>query len=327
MSTSKKTRRLQHETRPGAALARRGIPWIGSVLGHLLVIALVALLTWNLTRARTEKTTPLVTANISDSNEAPIPQLETAAEPEQPMAIPSLAAENLATAPPGAGSGIAGLTGSMLNGLGGGTPMALGRVEFAGLGAGAARKIVFVVDASGSMIGVFPFVIAELSRSLAKLSPAQRYAVIFFQRDEALLAPPRGRLTTATNDHVEQTIRWIQGEPGRPPTVVPTGRSNPMQALQSALRLDPEVIFLLSSNVTGSGRYAVDLEDLMLQLEELNPVDPATGRRGTSINCIQFLDPDPLDALRQIVEEHGTEGGYRFLGRTELGLKPLGTLE
>lgn len=325
MSTSKKTNRLQHETRPGAALARRGIPWIGSVLGHLVVIALVALLTWNLARTRTEKTTPLVTANISDSSEAPIPQLETNAEPDQPVEIPSLVSENVATTPPVNSAGIAGLRGSMLNGLGGGTPMALGRVEFAGLGAGAARKIVFVVDASGSMIGVFPFVIAELSRSLAKLSPVQLYAVIFFQRDEALLAPPRGRLTTATNEHVERTIRWIQGEPGRPPTVVPTGRSNPMQALQSALELDPEVIFLLSSNVTGSGRYAVDLDELMLQLGELNPIDPETGKRGTSINCIQFLDPDPLDALRQIVEQHGMKGGYRFLGRTELGLKPLGT--
>ena len=327
MSASKKTRRLQHETRPGAALARRGVPWVGSILGHVVVIALVALLTWNLARTRTEKTTPVVTANISDSNEAPIPQLQLDDETEQSIEIPSLLSENLATAPPTGSVGMAGLDGGLMNGLGGGTPMALGKVEFAGLGAGAARKIVFVVDASGSMIGVFPFVIAELSRSLAKLSPAQSYAVIFFQRDEALLAPPRGRLTTATNEHVERTIRWIQGEPGRPPTVVPTGRSNPMRALQAALDLDPEVIFLLSSNVTGSGRYAVDLAELLEQLDELNPVDPRNQKRDTTINCIQFLDPDPLDALRQIVEQHGTEGGYRFLGRTELGLKPLGTPE
>ena len=326
MSASKKTRRLQHETRPGQALARRGIPWIGSILGHLVVIALVALLTWNLARTRTEKTTPVVTANISETTDAPIPQLQLDTEKEQSVAIPSLVSENLATTTPTGSFGMAGLDG-MMNGLGGGTPTALGKVEFAGLGAGAARRIVFVVDASGSMIGVFPFVIAELSRSLAKLSPAQSYAVIFFQRDEALLAPPRGRLTTATNEHVERTIRWIRGEPGRPPTVVPTGRSNPMRALKAALELDPEVIFLLSSNVTGSGRYAVDLAELLEQLDQLNPIDPRSQRRETSINCIQFLDPDPLDALRRIVEQHGTDGGYRFLGRTELGLKPLGTPE
>ena len=106
--------------------------------------------------------------------------------------------------------------------------------------------------------------------------------------------------------------------------MVPNGRSNPISALDQALALEPEVIFLLSSNVTGSGIYAVDLGDLMAQLDRLNPVQPLTGERKASINCIQFMDPDPLDALRLIAEEHGSRGGYRFLGRTELGLNPLG---
>ena len=208
----------------------------------------------------------------------------------------------------------------MPEGLGGAAPTPLGNVEFAGLGAGAARKIVFVVDASGSMIGVFPFVRAELARSLAKLSPAQSYSVIFFQRDDALLAPPRGRLAPATNEEVTRTLQWIKGTDDQAPNVVPSGRSNPMQALKRALALKPEVIFLLSSNVTGSGRYEVDLAELLEELDKLNPRNPETGKRPTSINCIQFLDPDPLDALRAIVNEHGSPEGYRFLGRTELGL-------
>ncbi len=56
-------------------------------------------------------------------------------------------------------------------------------------------------------------------------------------------------------------------------------------------------------------------------LDRLNPVDQATGVRGVRINCVQFLDPDPLDTLRKIAERHGGAGGYRFLDRAELGLR------
>ena len=308
-------------------LSKRGVPWIGSVLVHLLIIGAVILLTWNLNNVREEKTTPVVRAEIPETAADAIPMI-TIEETEEDVPV-ELAQEirSLEAMAPSGGLALPGEAGRLGGGIGGGSLISLGRVEFAGLGAGAARRIAFVVDASGSMIGVFPFVIDELQRSLEKLSPAQSYSVIFFQRDEALPAPPRGRLNSATREHVEKTLRWIRGEPNAPPTVVPTGRSNPMSALTEALALEPEVIFLLSSNVTGSGIYAVDLEDLMAELDELNPEDPSTGRRRTIINCIQFLDPDPLDALRSIVSEHGSDDGYRFLGRTELGLNPLGRPE
>ena len=83
----------------------------------------------------------------------------------------------------------------------------------------------------------------------------------------------------------------------------------------------------MSSNITGSGRYEVDLDALLTRLDNLNPIDPASGQRNTVINCIQFLDPDPLDALRAIATSHGAPGdspasAYRFLGRVELGLAP-----
>ena len=97
------------------------------------------------------------------------------------------------------------------------------------------------------------------------------------------------------------------------------------------MALTPEVIFLLSSNITGSGRYEMNPEALLAALDALNPVDPLTGRRGTDINCVQFLDEDPLEALKLIARRHG--GGddarsneadaYRFLNRSELGLKPI----
>jgi hypothetical protein len=55
-------------------------------------------------------------------------------------------------------------------------------------------------------------------------------------------------------------------------------------------------------------------------LETLNPRDPSTGRRLAQINCVQFLDADPLNTMELIAKEHGGPGGYKFLTRQLLGL-------
>ena len=307
-------------TPPGRTTARRVLPWFGSILGHALLLGFILLLGWNIAENREEKSTPLITAELDPSFDVPLetlqPVQEGALEPLAPLPIEVEATlDSRSFAPPSSSARIPG-------GLGASAPTSLGNVSFAGLAGGSARRIVFVVDASGSMVGAFPVVIAELTRSLSNLSPAQSYAVIFFQGDKAVVVPPKRRLTPATEEDVARTIQWIRK------SVVPSGRSNPIEAIEEALDLKPEVVFMLSSNITGSGRYEVDLDALMGQLEDLNPADPASGMRPTTINCIQFLDPDPLDALREIASKHGTLGsdgrrsGYRFLGREELGLAP-----
>ena len=311
---------MQGDSQSGRVRAQRALPWIGSILGHVVLLGLVVLLSWNLAEFQEEETTPLITAEVTETNIAQM----SALEPESPVSLASdltpLALESdpdQQTTP----FSVPQLSAGLPTGLGSAGPSSLGRVAFAGLGGGAARRIVFVVDASGSMVGAFPVVIAELTRSLSNLSPAQSYSVIFFQRDEAVVAPPKGKLVAATDDAVARTIRWIRE------SIVPAGRSNPVEALERALKLKPQVVFLLSSNITGSGRYEVDLDALLTRLDKLNPLNPANGQRPAVINCIQFLDPDPLDALRAIAAKHGAQddsgsNAYRFLGRAELGLAP-----
>jgi hypothetical protein len=189
------------------------------------------------------------------------------------------------------------------------------RASFVGLSSTNARRVVYVIDASGSMLGAFPIVIDELARSLDNLTPQQEFAVIFFQQNRALVVPPPNRLMPGTSSNLRNVLAWIGKH------VIPVGRSNPLEALERALRLDPDVIFLLSENITGSGEFEIDQDDLLELLDELNPIDRDLGRRRTQINCIQFLDPDPLDTLRRIAREHGGPNGYKFLDRAELGLK------
>lgn len=186
--------------------------------------------------------------------------------------------------------------------------------SFVGLTGSNARKIVYIVDASGSMIGTLPIIIEELARSIDALSPDQEFAIVFFQKNEAVVAPPGDRLVKAVADEKLRVLKWARD------SVIPAGRSNPVAAIEKGLSFKPDVIFLLSNNITGAGVFEIDQKDLLDLLDQLNPVDRATGRRRTQIQCVQFLDPDPLDTLRRIAEIHGGPRGYKFLDRRELGI-------
>lgn len=315
----------------GQSNARRRLnavlPWTLSIAAHAALLTIALAVTWAVVRMRASDEAVLIVADFSHPNYAPVAtgggDPVRLAAPDQTLPLPSpstdrvaeLAAE-LAAAPSGAPAAAASPPVDW-------SPPAGRFASFAGVRSSNTRRVVYVVDASGSMVGSLPIVVDELARSLRSLSPEQSYAVIFFQRNEALVVPPIDRLATATPEQVERTLRWIGQR------VVPAGRSNPMHALETALRLRPDAIFLLSTSITGSGQFEIDQREILDRLDRLNPAD-ATGRRRTAIQCIQFLDPDPLDTLRRIAEAHGAQGGdgregkgaFRFLGRAELGLAP-----
>lgn len=201
-------------------------------------------------------------------------------------------------------------------------------VRFAGVGASNARGVVFVVDASGSTVSTFPMIRGELRRSLEKLAPTQRFQVLFFGpgRDgvlaaehpadrEAVVGGGRGgrtiRLIRATRVNVEGVLGWIDSvRPGR--------RSNPIPALELALGLRPDAVFVLSTAITGLGMWEPDKATLLAQLEALNPVEKSSGRRGVVIKTIQMMEDDPAGILRAIGEAHGGRDGYKFLSRREV---------
>jgi len=93
-----------------------------------------------------------------------------------------------------------------------------------------------------------------------------------------------------------------------------------LAALEAAMVLKPEIIFLLSADITGAGDYEISEKTLMEALDRMNPRDPATHNRPVRIQCVQFLDPDPSGTLERLAREHGGADGYRYLGRKELGL-------
>ncbi len=298
------------------------LAWSGSIVFHLLLLIVASLITWSFVQTPDDR--PIVVVSSPDA----VPTFESVASvttmpsesssmggaptvsATQPVEAADLAdllvaADDLMStstvlaATPGAGE----------------TP----GVSFGGVAAPAATRIVFLVDASGSMIGAFRAVIREVERTLRQLDSRQSFTVLLFQ-GEQVLSPRtlKGGIRPATPAAVDAVVAWMR-------EANPKDRSDPSKALKEAFGLDPQVVYLVSTDITGTGNYEVDREQLFALLEKLNP-RRSDGRRDTLVRCIQLLDDDRLGTLREIARRHGTdpdgedESGFAFIGRSALGL-------
>lgn len=268
-----------------------------------------------------ERSTPIVSLDFMPAVEE-MPASETdraeprpAANPARSITVPS----PVAAGPAGSGPSLPAPSAGAIAGTApaASAPKRAAGASFAGLRAGNVRSVVFVVDASGSMMASLRTVIDELARSLSRLNPGQKFSIIFFQRNGAITAPPEGRLRPATPEAIRAAIDWARSE------IRPAGRSDPVAALEKALALGPDAIFLLGTAVTGSGDFEASTDEILGRLERLNPVDAESGRRKVEIQCVQYLDPDPAGTLRAIAERHSGDYGFRFVSRESLGLGPL----
>ena len=304
-----------------ARAVQKILPWVISVAVHLAVIVLGFLVTWTVVMIQRDQEPALIVADFDALVYEPLARLRT----EEPAETERLVQDRLPTEQLEDQLDLIELTPEPLS-LAGPTPTPpdlarfsnetqQARATFVGLSSTNARRIVYVIDASGSMIRSLPIVLDELARSMDALSRQQEFGVIFFQQNRAVVVPPAGRLSPADEREKARVLRWIDEQ------VIPAGRSNPLAALEAALALDPDVIFLLSENITGSGEFEINQTDLLQLLDTLNPRDPRHGRRPTQINCVQFLDPDPLGTLERIAELHGGPRAYKFLDRRELNLR------
>src|SRR5579872_5861189 len=142
----------------------------------------------------------------------------------------------------GSSDGDGGQGGGSGGGVGGGrgSGIGLGAGFFGSKGAG--KTFVYVVDMSGSMYGHrFDRAKAELVRSINKLTAEQKFYVYFFNdKTFALFDPkPAKGLLAASPDNKQRASKWIRMR-------TPASTTNPNFALQQALEMKPDVIFLLT---------------------------------------------------------------------------------
>ncbi|MCC7205575.1 MAG: hypothetical protein IT441_10880 [Phycisphaeraceae bacterium] len=188
--------------------------------------------------------------------------------------------------------------------------------RFYGTG-GEALRIVYVVDASASLVDTLRYVLDELERSVGRLQPAQQFTVIFFQEGKSL-EPTPGGLRRATRQNIHQAVEWFKADTGN---VRPRGSGPLVEAVAKALSYDPDLIFVLSDNLLGPVPASAAESQQRAILDEIHQLND----QKTMINAIQFVYQDPLAAagktgtLERLAKESG--GTYRFISAKDLGIE------
>lgn len=202
-------------------------------------------------------------------------------------------------------------------------PPAPAPASFAGVQGPRAERIVYLVDASGPMTSSLPFVLAELDRSVSRLTAAQSFQVVVFRepppgssaRDLEVFGGPSAGLVRASDDQKQRLRTWLAG-------IQPSGRSDPREALETGLAFKPELVFLLTRSIRRSGpdaAWAGGSAAVLESLDRLNPAEARSGRRPVVIKTIQFIDDDPTGLLKTIASLHGDgPGSYRVMRIEEL---------
>jgi hypothetical protein len=170
------------------------------------------------------------------------------------------------------------------------------KAPFAGIG-GNARKIVYVCDASGTMLDVFSALRDQLKTSVNGLVPLQWFNVVFFS-DENVMTFNKAGLMTATPDNKNKLYDWVDGIAAR-------GGTQPIPAIQAAFANKPELMYVLTDGFD----QVNDLEAIYKEFDKLNP------DRKVKVNCILLTTKDKKledkdvatlhDLLKRIAEKNG----------------------
>ncbi|AQT69506.1 marine proteobacterial sortase target protein [Anaerohalosphaera lusitana] len=172
--------------------------------------------------------------------------------------------------------------------LSGGGAAGSGGASFFGLEV-SGTKFVYVVDRSGSMRGE-PLNMAktELRRSISELEEFAEFFVIFYSGSH--IAMPGGELVEATEENKEDCYDWLESITG-------SGSTDPTSAMELALSLNPDAVWLLSD-----GQFNSSMSDHITRYNK---------QRGVVINTIAFLNRSGEAILKQIANKN--DGKYRFV--------------
>ena len=307
---SQRTGRWQHLGSASSTLSGRAVlaAWAVSVAIHIVLFFIMVALVFPFAPKEAPAPRPTAQADIlgpiseskfvPNSTDQPIPSL-TAVDQQPKRYTPreftkladvsSFKKPELSIIGIGAGGGDAPNLGLAIGNAGG--------PEFFGLGSSSrgVRRIVYVVDRSGSMLDTFGYVQQELERSITALRRSQKFHVIFFSTGAPVENPPR-RLVSGITAHKAEFFRFLQ-------TVVASGGTEPGPALKRALDLEPDLVYLLSDGV--------DFDPgLMKNLDSWNK------KRNVQIFTIAYLDRSGSELLELIAREHG--GAFKYVTEHDL---------
>jgi hypothetical protein len=169
---------------------------------------------------------------------------------------------------------------------------------------GDAIRIVFVCDASGSMMDRLPSLQAQLKISIDQLAPIQWFNVIFFQYSNAVAVNPTGLVQAlpTNRSRIEKILTHIQAR----------GNSNPLTAINLAFSQHPQVIYLLTDGDFEDVADSITDQKIIEQMRHLN------ANKNVSVNTILFisnladLQQDDARNGQVILQKIAAENGGTF---------------
>ena len=167
-------------------------------------------------------------------------------------------------------------------------------VTFLGIKAKVAKKIVYIVDRSGSMTDSINYVKYELKRSISELGEDTAFHVIFYSSGPPVEMPTR-RLVAGTDRNKQLAFEFVDG-------IIPQGETDPSKALERAFAVGPELIYLLTD-----GEFDKAIIGLVKRLNVGNKV---------TVHTIGFLYRTGDEVLKTIAEQNN--GNYKFVSEADL---------
>ncbi len=166
------------------------------------------------------------------------------------------------------------------------------------------NNFCYVIDSSGSMREKSAWEAAkgELLRSLSTLKESQRFYIIFFNSElDAIPLPgerePAPSALYATRENLEHARRWVD-------TIRLDLGASPLRALEAAVKLEPDAIYLLTDGVT--------TVDVPKKVREFNRVtDIINGEQvRVPIHAIAYFSLKGESLMKQLAAENNGQFIY-----------------
>jgi von Willebrand factor type A domain/HEAT repeats len=163
----------------------------------------------------------------------------------------------------------------------------------------AGSKVAFVCDVSGSMRYKLDLSYEQLSRAVKALPSTSQFEVVFFNEH---VWPWRGRLSRADPVTKELLLRHL-------PTIEVKNYTNLFEAIETALALGVDEVFVISDGEPNRGRKQF-ADEILAELKRLN----TRGTRIHTVSVIRTVDGDEhVSVLKRIADENGGEHIERTL--------------
>lgn len=163
-------------------------------------------------------------------------------------------------------------------------------------------RIVFLVDASGSLVDSLPQMLVWLNRAVQTIESDERFAIYFFKSGEPISIKPEGMIAPKREVLKQIGKDWLSAD-SLP--VFPSGRSNPTRAIAKALALNPTDIYFLSDDA-----FALTQGDSTAQ-QAMELVKAALGESDARVHGVQFFYRNDDSLLETLANE--TKGTFEFV--------------